>query len=98
MQVKAACDALHSTPAAAGPTWLPWHTHQAPTCASHLPTLQVPLSRIAELNKPELPAAVTGLAGSAALGMMMPGFAIAFSSMLGVFYGPGECSTTAQLR
>lgn len=37
------------------------------------PALQVPLSRIAALNKPELPAALTGLAGSAALGMMMPG-------------------------
>lgn len=34
---------------------------------------QVPLRRIAALNKPELPAALTGLAGSAALGMMMPG-------------------------
>ena len=53
--------------------------------------LQVPLSRIAALNKPELPAALTGLAGSAALGMMMPGFSIAFSSMLSVFYGPGAC-------
>ena len=35
--------------------------------------LQVPLGRLAALNKPELPAVVTGLAGSAALGLMMPG-------------------------
>lgn len=51
---------------------------------------QVPLSRIVALNKPELPAAITGMLGSAGLGMMMPGFAIAFSSILAVFYGPGE--------
>ena len=31
------------------------------------------MRRIAALNKPELPAALTGLLGSAALGMMMPG-------------------------
>lgn len=55
-----------------------------------LPTLQVPISRIVALNKPELPAAITGMLGSAGLGMMMPGFAIAFSSILAVFYGPGE--------
>lgn len=55
---------------------------------SHHP-LQVPISRLASLNKPELPAAFFGLLGSAALGMMMPGFAIAFSSILAVFYGPG---------
>ena len=35
--------------------------------------LQVPIKRIVALNKPELPAAVTGMLGSAALGMMMPG-------------------------
>ena len=58
---------------------------------------QVPISRIAALNRPELPAAFTGLAGSAALGMMMPAFAIAFSSILGVFYGPiDEISSGAQ--
>lgn len=35
----------------------------------------MPLSRIVALNKPELPAVVTGVAGSAALGLMMPGAA-----------------------
>ncbi|KAL4457545.1 hypothetical protein ABPG75_012410 [Micractinium tetrahymenae] len=49
---------------------------------------KVPLSRLASLNRPELPAALFGLAGSAALGMMMPAFSIALSSILSVFYGP----------
>ncbi|EFN58606.1 hypothetical protein CHLNCDRAFT_34209 [Chlorella variabilis] len=52
--------------------------------------IKVPIKRIVALNKPELPAAVTGMLGSAALGMMMPGFAIAFSSILDTFYGPVE--------
>lgn len=60
-------------------------------CAAPWP-LQVPLSRLAALNRPELPAAIFGLAGSAALGMMMPGFSIALSSIINVFYGPGECA------
>jgi hypothetical protein len=38
-----------------------------------MPLLQVPISRIAKMNRPELPAAIAGLAGSAALGLMMPG-------------------------
>lgn len=46
-------------------------TCNRPTC--FWLALQVPLRRIVALNKPELPAAVTGLTGSAALGMMMPG-------------------------
>jgi hypothetical protein len=58
---------------------------------------KVPLRRIAALNKPELPAAITGLAGSAALGMMMPGFSLAFSSILNAFYNPDPCEPPACL-
>jgi ATP-binding cassette subfamily B (MDR/TAP) protein 1 len=54
------------------------------------PLLQVPLSRLAALNRPELPAALGGLVGSGALGLMMPAFAIAFSALINVFYLPGE--------
>ena len=42
--------------------------------------------RIALLNKPELPAACTGILGSIGMGMVMPSFSIVFSSMIGVFY------------
>jgi ATP-binding cassette subfamily B (MDR/TAP) protein 1 len=42
--------------------------------------------RIALLNKPEMPAAVTGILGSIGMGMVMPSFSIVFSSMIGVFY------------
>lgn len=54
-------------------------------------TKKVPLSRLAQLNKPELPFVVGGLAGSTGLGMMMPAFAIAFSSILTVFFSPCGC-------
>lgn len=48
----------------------------------------MPLSRIMSLNRPELPAAITGVLGSTGLGLMMPAFSIAFSSILAVFNGP----------
>ncbi|GAB4820940.1 hypothetical protein N2152v2_007986 [Parachlorella kessleri] len=46
----------------------------------------VSIGRLAKLNKPELPAAITGLLGSTGLGAMMPAFAIAFSSLISTFY------------
>lgn len=47
------------------------------------------MKRIAALNKPELPAALGGLLGSGVLGFMMPAFALAFSSLINVFYLTG---------
>jgi hypothetical protein len=48
------------------------------------------------LNRPELPAAITGVLGSTGLGLMMPAFSIAFSSILAVFNGPGELPVSAR--
>jgi ATP-binding cassette subfamily B (MDR/TAP) protein 1 len=42
--------------------------------------------RIALLNKPEMPAAITGIIGSVGMGMVMPSFSIVFSTMIGFFY------------
>jgi len=47
---------------------------------------EVPLRRLAQLNRPELPAAIGGLIGSVGMGMLMPVFSLAFSSLIGVFY------------
>jgi hypothetical protein len=49
----------------------------------------VPLSRLADLNRNELPAAMGGMLGSIGMGMLMPAFSIAFSSLIGVFYLSG---------
>ena len=47
---------------------------------------EVPLSRIAQLNRPELPALFGGLLGSTAMGLIMPFFSLVFSSLVGVFF------------
>lgn len=46
----------------------------------------VSFKRLGELNRPELPALFGGLVGSAALGIMMPIFSIAFSALINVFF------------
>ena len=61
----------------------------------HTPPAQVPFSRIAALNKPELPALAGGLVGSAAVGLMMPAFSFAFSSLVNTFYTPGALGALA---
>jgi ABC transporter transmembrane region len=51
--------------------------------------VKVPMSRLLKLNGPEwLTYGVAGLAGSAVLGFMFPGFALAFSSILAGFVNP----------
>ena len=40
------------------------------------------------MNKPELPAAVFGLLGAGALGMIFPAFSFAMSALLSIFYEP----------
>jgi ATP-binding cassette subfamily B (MDR/TAP) protein 1 len=59
---------------------------------------EVSLRRLAQLNRPELPAAIFGFIGSVAMGMLMPIFSIAFSSLIGVFYltSPDEVESGAQ--
>lgn len=44
--------------------------------------------RLAGYNKPEWPYFIVGVFSSACLGMTMPGFALALSSIIGVFYAP----------
>lgn len=44
--------------------------------------------RLAGYNKPEWPYFIVGAFSSACLGMTMPGFALALSSIIGVFYAP----------
>ncbi|KAG7669217.1 hypothetical protein Ndes2526B_g05515 [Nannochloris sp. 'desiccata'] len=59
---------------------------------------EVSLRRLAQLNRPELPAAIGGFIGSVAMGMLMPVFSLAFSSLIGVFYltSPDEVESGAQ--
>jgi ATP-binding cassette, subfamily B (MDR/TAP), member 1 len=59
---------------------------------------EVSLRRLAQLNRPELPAAIFGFLGSVAMGMLMPVFSLAFSSLIGVFYltAPEEVESGAQ--
>eukprot|EP00887_Chlorella_sp_A99_P002677 scaffold6.g2677.t1 len=59
---------------------------------------KVPLSRLAQLNTPELPYALGGMLGSVGLGMIMPIFAIAFSSVLAAFYVPNEEEMKSSVR
>ncbi len=44
--------------------------------------------RLLKLNGPEWPALISGSFASAALGMQMPAFALALSSILSAFYDP----------
>ena len=59
---------------------------------------EVSLRRLAQLNRPELPAAIGGFIGSVAMGMLMPVFSLAFSSLIGVFYltSPDQVVSGAQ--
>ena len=48
--------------------------------------IEVPVSRLAQLNRPETPALICGLLGSTAMGLIMPMFSLVFSSLVGVFF------------
>jgi ATP-binding cassette subfamily B (MDR/TAP) protein 1 len=52
--------------------------------------VKVGMKRIAQLNKPELPALLSGVVGSAIMGLLFPIFALALASLIGGFYGYGE--------
>ena len=55
---------------------------------SRCPQANVPFSRLLKLNRPELAWTILGCAASALLGAQMPTFAIALSSVDGLFYEP----------
>jgi ATP-binding cassette subfamily B (MDR/TAP) protein 1 len=59
---------------------------------------EVSLKRLAQLNRPEILAAIFGFIGSVGMGMLMPVFSLAFSSLIGVFYltAPEEVESGAQ--
>ena len=68
-----------------------WARSEAPPATSAAPAdgddgPAVDKKRIALLNKPEMPAAITGIIGSVGMGMVMPSFSIVFSTMIGFFY------------
>ena len=52
--------------------------------------VKVGMKRIAQLNKPELPALLSGVVGSSIMGLLFPIFALALASLIGGFYGYGE--------
>ncbi|XP_043709889.1 ABC transporter B family member 21-like [Telopea speciosissima] len=62
------------------------------TEADKLPTLQepqdVPLRRLAYLNKPELPVILLGVLAAVINGAILPVFGILISSIIHIFYGP----------
>ena len=51
--------------------------------------VKVGFKRLAQLNKPELPAIISGVFGAAVMGMLFPIFALALASLIGGFYGFG---------
>ena len=52
------------------------------------PQVKVGWKRLAELNKPELPAIITGVIGAGVMGILFPLFALALGSLINVFYLP----------
>jgi ATP-binding cassette subfamily B (MDR/TAP) protein 1 len=52
------------------------------------PKVNASFARLAALNKPELPAAVGGLLGAGAMGLLFPIFAVTLSSLIALFYKP----------
>lgn len=54
------------------------------------PPIKVNTLELFKLNKPEWPYLVMGVLASAGAGVVMPIFAIAFSSILAVFYQPAD--------
>lgn len=75
---------------AVGMVWSLWEAAVALSEPLALRGLQasVPFSRLLKLNRPELPWAIAGCIASGALGAQMPGFAIALSSIVTVYYVP----------
>jgi len=51
--------------------------------------VKVGFKRLAQLNKPELPAIISGVFGAAVMGLLFPIFALALASLIGGFYGFG---------
>lgn len=54
------------------------------------PVIKVNTLELFKLNKPEWPYLTMGVLASAGAGVVMPIFAIAFSSILAVFYQPAD--------
>ncbi|KAI4335103.1 hypothetical protein L6164_013782 [Bauhinia variegata] len=62
---------------------------ETPSAVSH-PPIKVPLLRLAYLNKPEIPALLTGSVAAAASGAILPILALLTSSMITTFYEPAN--------
>lgn len=61
-------------------------------------TDSVPYRRLLVLNKPELPMGLLGILASAAMGLMMPFFAIAFSNLVSDFYSATPSTVESSAR
>ncbi|XP_027347109.1 ABC transporter B family member 11-like [Abrus precatorius] len=64
--------------------------HEVNPSAKSQPPLEVPLHRIAYLNKPEIPILLLGTIAAAANGAILPMFGFMLSKMVNIFYEPAD--------
>ncbi|XP_059632043.1 ABC transporter B family member 11-like [Cornus florida] len=63
---------------------------KTPASASSQKALEVPLRRLAYLNKPEIPALLLGSFGAVAFGLVLPIFGVLLSRVIKTFYEPAH--------